>query len=92
MTGGGASRAEQAAVRLIKRYAGVRFYDVDAASYVSIEEVADLLRHARASRWWMRQPARMSLVPYWPRSPIAAIEPCNTRAASFPCGSGRRQL
>ena len=36
--------AEQAAVRLIKRYAGVRFYDVDAASYVSIEEVASLLR------------------------------------------------
>jgi len=40
--------AEQAAVRLIKRYAGVRFYDVDAASYVSIEEVADLLRARRS--------------------------------------------
>jgi polyhydroxyalkanoate synthesis regulator protein len=36
--------AEQAVDRLIKRYAGVRFYDVDAASYVSIEEVASLLR------------------------------------------------
>jgi polyhydroxyalkanoate synthesis regulator protein len=40
--------AEQAAVRLIKGYAGARFYDVDAASYVSIEEVADLLRARRS--------------------------------------------
>ncbi len=36
--------ADPAAIRLIKRYAGVRFYDVDAASYVGIEEVASLLR------------------------------------------------
>ena len=84
--------AEQAAVRLIKRYAGVRFYDVDAASYVSIEEVASLLRAARASMWWMPRPARTSLKPCSPRSRIAAIEPRDTRAATFPCGSGRRQL
>ena len=35
---------EPAPARSIKRYAGVRFYDVEAASYVSVEEVAGLLR------------------------------------------------
>ena len=33
-----------AATRLIKRYAAARFYDVDAASYISAEAIADLAR------------------------------------------------
>ena len=31
-------------IRLIKRYAGARFYDADAASYVSLTEIAGLVR------------------------------------------------
>jgi polyhydroxyalkanoate synthesis regulator protein len=31
-----------AATRLIKRYAQARFYDVDAGSYLSAEDIADL--------------------------------------------------
>jgi polyhydroxyalkanoate synthesis regulator protein len=30
--------------RIIKRYGQVRFYDVDAASYVSVEQVIALVR------------------------------------------------
>ena len=45
-------RASPPMARRIKRYDNRKLYDTETSEYVSLSDIADLVRGARPLRWW----------------------------------------